>query len=474
MLRRNYLGLFALVLWVSIAAAQDACTTLDPALVADLRETCELETGSACLVDGTTQALEGITLTAPATFALAGNDEAALTAWLLGSATVSDITVVEAQTRIPARNSAGYNVNLRGGPGTNFDQVGVLSFEEAAEADARSEDSTWVRLVTEQDGIVWVGAGLVALEGDLAALPIATGSEASTTQALTLNGEPCAEGVSGLLLIYEGLTPASVTVNETPLQVTGAVALLELTDEDLRLAVIEGEAQVGTGAERTALEQGQALPLNADGEVEALDLAVLTQLPLTDLLDIPVACVVETVAETAVRELPEVDAAVVSTLPATSYALAEGQSVASEWWLLSEGWIADADVTRYGDCADLELIENPTVPTDEPIASVPQSDPASTMYSYLQARVDANVSVMQTLSCAAWDNQAFIQAQSFRSMNASLEGVACSTVSNEGSRATVFCGGNIVTLYNGQTRLWDLGNYSMVVEGGEWRMCGES
>jgi hypothetical protein len=96
------------------------------------------------------------------------------------------------------------------------------------------------------------------------------------------------------------------------------------------------------------------------------------------------------------------------------------------------------------------------------------------MFNYLQARVEVDVGRMQLLSCAAWDSQAAIQAQSFRAMNASLDNVACSTTENLGSSATVFCSGNILTQYNDQTRAWKLGSYRMLLEAGEWRMCGES
>jgi hypothetical protein len=96
------------------------------------------------------------------------------------------------------------------------------------------------------------------------------------------------------------------------------------------------------------------------------------------------------------------------------------------------------------------------------------------MMAYLQARVEGNAGRMQGLSCASWDSQALVQAQSFRAMKATLDGVGCSTSSQDENSATVSCWGQIVTEYNGETRNWPLGNYAMVAEGGQWRMCGES
>jgi hypothetical protein len=81
---------------------------------------------------------------------------------------------------------------------------------------------------------------------------------------------------------------------------------------------------------------------------------------------------------------------------------------------------------------------------------------------------------MQALSCAAWDAQALLQSQSFRAMRAELQNVGCSTTQQAGNSATVFCSGTIQTEYNGELRQWELGAYTMRLEGGAWRMCGEA
>jgi len=108
------------------------------------------------------------------------------------------------------------------------------------------------------------------------------------------------------------------------------------------------------------------------------------------------------------------------------------------------------------------------------LAACGQSDPGAAMMRYLQARVEADADKMRGLSCAEWEAQAAIQAQSFRAMNAQLDGVTCTTGAQEGEYTLVDCGGKIITSYNGENREWGLGAYRMKQEDGEWKMCGEA
>jgi hypothetical protein len=94
--------------------------------------------------------------------------------------------------------------------------------------------------------------------------------------------------------------------------------------------------------------------------------------------------------------------------------------------------------------------------------------------AYLQARVKSNVEQMISLSCADWEAKARIEATSFQSMDAKLDGVTCTAGAADGASSTVTCTGRIVTSYNGESREWRLDErpFSVVLEGGEWRMCG--
>jgi hypothetical protein len=102
------------------------------------------------------------------------------------------------------------------------------------------------------------------------------------------------------------------------------------------------------------------------------------------------------------------------------------------------------------------------------------SDPGVAMLKYLEARVAADANAIRGLSCAAWEGQAAMQADSFRSMNAQLDNVTCTKSGEDGDTTLVTCGGQIVTTYNGENRTWALGTYQMIQEDGEWKMCGEA
>jgi hypothetical protein len=60
-------------------------------------------------------------------------------------------------------------VNLRGGPGTNYQIVGALDQNETLQAYGRNTTGDWV---TTEDGREWVATWVVEIEGDVSALPV--------------------------------------------------------------------------------------------------------------------------------------------------------------------------------------------------------------------------------------------------------------------------------------------------------------
>ena len=110
-------------------------------------------------------------------------------------------------------------------------------------------------------------------------------------------------------------------------------------------------------------------------------------------------------------------------------------------------------------------------------SSTSNADPAGApkvIEQYLQARAKADVNQMIALSCAAWESQAKVEASSFQSLKAEIEGMTCSVSSNTGNTAFVACQGKIKTTYNGESKERDLAQqqFKLAQEGGDWRMCG--
>jgi hypothetical protein len=102
------------------------------------------------------------------------------------------------------------------------------------------------------------------------------------------------------------------------------------------------------------------------------------------------------------------------------------------------------------------------------------SEAARTVEAYLQARVEENVEQMTLLSCPEWEAQARLEAVSFQSMDATLDGVTCAASGSQGANTLVDCQGKIVTTYQGEVREWSVAEhpYVVVLQDGEWRMCG--
>jgi hypothetical protein len=100
--------------------------------------------------------------------------------------------------------------------------------------------------------------------------------------------------------------------------------------------------------------------------------------------------------------------------------------------------------------------------------------PSRTVEDYLQAVVDGDWVQAVNLSCAAWEEGARTEANSFESVEAWLDGVACFPEETEGDIQGVTCQGVIMATYGVEDRELTLEGrvYQIVLESGEWRMCG--
>jgi hypothetical protein len=100
--------------------------------------------------------------------------------------------------------------------------------------------------------------------------------------------------------------------------------------------------------------------------------------------------------------------------------------------------------------------------------------PAQVIEQYLKARAKPDVNQMIAVSCAAWESSARTEAQSFQSLNTTLQDMKCSDASVSGDEASVACTGKLLTAYNGETRERNLAErvFALRKEAGEWRMCG--
>ena len=99
-------------------------------------------------------------------------------------------------------------------------------------------------------------------------------------------------------------------------------------------------------------------------------------------------------------------------------------------------------------------------------------DPAKTVESYLQAKVNGDAKSLRPLLCSEMEANLEREALTFSSVTGvRLEGMACE---RQGTSNTVRCTGKIVALYGTQQTEFPLTAYRVVQEDGEWKWCGEA
>jgi len=93
---------------------------------------------------------------------------------------------------------------------------------------------------------------------------------------------------------------------------------------------------------------------------------------------------------------------------------------------------------------------------------------------YLEATIEGDLEGAVGLSCAAWEAEARVEADSFNAVIARLEGVTCSGTEGGGDRQVVSCSGKIVANYGEEVLEIDLSKRIFVTafEDGQWKMCG--
>jgi uncharacterized protein YraI len=81
------------------------------------------------------------------------------------------------ETPGPKQNAATANVNLRGGPGTDYPVVGGLQKGDAVQIVGQTGDGQWYRVEQGEGSFVWVSAGYVAVATESSAIPVVADAE---------------------------------------------------------------------------------------------------------------------------------------------------------------------------------------------------------------------------------------------------------------------------------------------------------
>jgi hypothetical protein len=101
--------------------------------------------------------------------------------------------------------------------------------------------------------------------------------------------------------------------------------------------------------------------------------------------------------------------------------------------------------------------------------------PADAIVDYLEALAENDQAAAVANSCAAWEENALAEGASFVNVDVTLEDLECQVITETDTEATVTCTGAYRFSYDaGEDQLLDLTGrvFSVVMESGEWRMCG--
>jgi hypothetical protein len=99
---------------------------------------------------------------------------------------------------------------------------------------------------------------------------------------------------------------------------------------------------------------------------------------------------------------------------------------------------------------------------------------ARAVEGYYRALVAKDLNEMIGLSCAAWEEQARLEYDSFAAVQLELDNLVCQQAGGEGDQAQVTCTGSLIANYGAEQLEIDIEGrtFQVVNEGGEWRMCG--
>ena len=101
--------------------------------------------------------------------------------------------------------------------------------------------------------------------------------------------------------------------------------------------------------------------------------------------------------------------------------------------------------------------------------------PADVIVEYLEALAEKDQTSAVANSCAAWEEKALAEGASFINVEVTLENLECQVLSQSDTEATASCSGSFISSYAaGENQELNLSAlvFSLVLESGDWRMCG--
>jgi hypothetical protein len=168
--------------------------------------------------------------------------------------------------------AAAVRSNVRSGPGTNNNVIGVVDAGAQFEADVLSEDGAWARVILN-GRIGWLAIEVLESEADLAALPVVTAPVVSPMQAFYfttgISQPECAEAPDVIAIRSpEGMT-VDLSVNGVDIRVGSLITLRQVSENEIVLTVHEGSVETQDDDGDYNPVTGDSLPgaLGEDGTI---------------------------------------------------------------------------------------------------------------------------------------------------------------------------------------------------------------
>lgn len=165
------------------------------------------------------------------------------------------------------------NINIRSGAGTNFDRVGSLSTGENVVLTGRNGGGDWVQIEGDE-GIGWVFASLLNIDGDLSFLSIVGNDENSDyvapMQAFSLQSGIGRSGCSevppdGVLIQSPTDTTVHFLINGIEVQI-GSTVFIQYVGGRLVVTTLEGMVTVTSAGVSQVIEPGYSVYVSIAGE----------------------------------------------------------------------------------------------------------------------------------------------------------------------------------------------------------------
>jgi hypothetical protein len=186
--------------------------------------------------------------------------------------------------------------NIRRGTSKDAPVIDSAKAGEVFTADGRSKDGAWLR-VQLPDGVGWVSAPLVSVDGDVQTLSVVEAAKAALNpmQAFYFksgaNDAPCEEAPDSGILIQtpQGAGKIQLTVDDAEITLGSTAYIQSEPDHFLAIYLIEGSGQVRAAGVTKPLLAGTrvCVPLDsngrasgAPGDPEGYDAARMAVLPI--------------------------------------------------------------------------------------------------------------------------------------------------------------------------------------------------